>query len=284
MKRPKGGKPELPMSTASSNPQGDLQARLLFGGLLALTAVLIGGGVFWAGQRLSMAVTHAPIDWLSVGLMFISLIAMVFVLRSLIWMSFFASIMFAAKAGAWQSQEKLCRGAIHLWKVMPGAASTASLVLAQNLLGKNEGDRAIEIAELQWRRSGETAAADQNLALLCATAALAHQLRGGVKESITWNERSLGSFQLVVDQAANPKGLMAKLAASQSKQWIGPLRMHQAVVHLHNANAYFSTMNYRQAKIHFKRAVECANLAPDSAQKKEVLQVAREQLGRLKHA
>ena len=125
---------------------------------------------------------------------------------------------------------------------------------------------------------------DQNLALLCATVGLAHQMRGNVRESITWNERAIESFKGVFDQVAKPKGLLAKFAASQSSQWIGPLRMHLAAVYLHNANAYFSTMNYRQAKENYKRAVDCANQAPDTAEKKEILQVAREQLARLKHA
>lgn len=283
-KRPKGAKPELAINTTESNPAGDLQVRVLSAGLVSGSILLFGAGAFWAGQRLSTALTHSPVDWLSAILMIATVAIMLFVLRSLVWMSFFGAIMLAARLKAWKSQESLCRLALRMWRIIPAAASTASLVLAQNLLGQDKSEEAIKIAEEHWQRSGSAGKPDQNLALLCSTVGLAYQMRGEARESIAWNERAIGSFKGVMEQVSNPKGLMAKFAASQSSQWIGPLRMHQAVAHLHNANAYFSTMNYRQAKENYKRAVDCANQAPDSAEKKEVLHVAREQMARLKHA
>ncbi len=287
MKRQRGPKPELPINTAASNPIGDLQARALFGGLLCASTLLFGTGVFWASGQLIEACKHTPVDWVSAVLMAVSLVAMVLVARSLVWMSYFGAIMFATKKQAWRAQEVLCRSAIMLAKVIPGAASTASLVLAQNLIGQNKSQEAITVAEEQWLRSTGpkgTVKPDQNVALLCASAGLAHQLAGDVRASITWNERAIEAFRSVLDSVAKPKGLMAKLAASQGSHWIGPVRLHLAVVHLHNANAHFGTMNYRAAKENFKRAIDNANQAPDSADKKEVLKVAKEQLARLKNA
>jgi tetratricopeptide (TPR) repeat protein len=284
VKRPKGQKPEIAINTTETNEKGDLQAKALLAGLLILAAALLGGGLFWTGSRLYAAVMHAPVDWVSVAFSVTTIAIMFFVARSLVWLSYFGAILFASKAKAWRSQESLCRQALGLWRVIPGAASTAALALAQNLLGQEKYDEAIKVAEEQWQRFGSSAKADQNLALLCATVGLAYQMRGNARESVSWNERSIEGFKALFEQVANPKGMMAKLASTQSSQWVGPMRMHMAVVYLHNANAYFGMMNYRQAKENYKRAVDAANQAPDSNEKREVLNVAREQMSRLKHA
>jgi hypothetical protein len=285
MKRPKGQKqPELGINTTETNEQGDMQTNAIFGGLLLVAFGIFGAAAFWSWHNASTALSHQPIQWVAVVLPVLFLAGMVLVTRSLIWASFFASIMFATKTKAWRSQENLSRLAIKAGPVIPGAASTAALVLAQNLLGQSKIDEAIAVAEEQWQRSGSKASADQNLAQLCSTVGLAYQLRGSMRESIAWNDRAITAFQGVLDQMANPKGFVAKLAASQGTQWIGPLKMHVAAVHMHNASAHMSQMNYRQAKENFKKAVDYANQAPDSAEKTEILRVAREQLGRLKHA
>lgn len=284
VKRQRGPKAQLPLNTAESNSQADLKTRLLFWGLLSGSILLFGSGVFWAGQRLEIALTNSPVDWVAIVLLTVGFAVMVLVLRSLVWMSFFGAIMYATKTKAWRSQESLCRTAIKGWRILPGVASTASLVLAQNLLGQSKPQEAINVADDQWQRLGTSGKPDQNAALLYATSGLAYQMLGNARESITWNERAIEGFKGVLEQVEKPKGLITKLVAAQGTRWVGPVRMHLAVVHLHNANAYFSQMNYRPAKENYKRAVDLANQAPESAEKKELLQVARDQLARLKHA
>lgn len=284
LKRPKGAKPELGIDTTQTNPRADSQVKLLFVGLLSLTVILAVLGIFWTVSHLVLSVAHKPTDYIGVVAMTAGTTLILLFARNFVWMSFFAAIMFASKTKAWNSQEYLCRLAIRLRKIIPAGYSTASLILAQNLLGKSKSDDVIEIAQKQWEQVGSKAKNDQNTALLCATAALAQQLKGNTRESISWNNRAIAAFKGILEQIANPKGIMSKILASQSRHWVGTIHMHLAVVLTQNANCHFNLMNHHQAKESYKQAVENANRAPDSPEKREILRLSREQLGRLKHA
>lgn len=274
---------QFPVNTEESNEKGDRQAKLLFTGTLTLSVLLTIGILLFHAQHLYESLSQAPVDWVNVGIFTLGAALTLWIGRGLIWLSLFGATMFAAKRKAWKSQEELCRTAIKNRGFFPGGAVTAALMLVQSLVSRGQNEEAIQVGEEQWGRYGSNAKHAQNLAPMCTMLGLAHQIKGETKQSVTWNERAIESYQKVLEQVTKPKGL-TRLAVMQSPNLASSVNMQLAVAYFNNAMSHFNQMNYRPAKDNYRKAVEHANLGPESQEKMEILKVSKEQLARLKHS
>lgn len=273
----------LPINTQESNRSADRKAKAIWIALLSLSGLLCVLGLFVAGWQVYAALTARPIQWLglTVGAVCIPLVFLLS--RGLVWLAYFAAIMYAAKNKAWYMQEELCHKVLGLWKIIPGGASTGAVMLVQSLFSRGKFDEAITVGETQWQRFSGDQRHDQSLAPLCASIAVALQVQGRPKDSISWSERAIASYKRVMEQMANPKGILQKLAASQQANWSTQMQAQLSLAHFNLASAYFNTMNHRHAKENFRQAVEYGLKSGDTPEIKEVLRVSKEQLARLKH-
>lgn len=278
------GKVNFPNEGMPSNVVADKQARLLFMALLTVSLVLVTGGVLWSGAQVMYALNHAPINFFQLGVGIVCLVILFFIGRSMVWLSLFGSLMFAQKANAWEAQQFLCDRAMKLKKLIPGGATTAALLLIQGYISRGEIDETIKIGQQQYEEFGNDPKQMQNLAPMYSTLGLAFHMQGVWRESITWNDRAIEAFRVLLDQFKNKRGLVAKLAGTQSVEWTKNIHTQLAVTYFNNGTNHFNLRNQRVAKDCYRQAVEHANQAPDFPEKADLLKVSREQLSRLKHA
>ena len=281
----KGKRPELPQSKPS-NADADKKAQLIFVAVSITALLLVLGGLFWSVSMLINGVSggFAHAHWAAVILGGITLGITIFLARSLAWLSYFAAIMYAARAQAWESLERLCRSALKRWRIFPGGASTAALMLVQSLVGRGEFDEAIAVGEEQYKLHGEDPKFSQSLSPMYTSLGMAFQVKGDSRQSLIWTERGIEAMQKALDELAERKSWQAKLAGPQAAEWTKSLRMQLCVAYFNTANCYFQQNNYRQAKQFYKLAIDTTNQAPDFPEKADIVNVSREQLSRLKHA
>ena len=280
----RGQAPELPINEAESNKLGDRICTGLSLGLIAAAVAMLVGGLYWGGSNFVQAVTAKPPEIASAIIMAGLCVVSVFAARSLFWMSFFGSIMLASRMNAWKTVESVGRRALKLHKYIPNGSGWASMALVQSLVGRGQFDEAIAVADDEWERSHEDEKQLQNLGPLCAAVGIAHQVKGDLKQTMTWNERAISALTASLEQLAKPqKGLLASATASQSAEWSGQVKSQLAVAHFNNATIHFNGMNYRAAKANFKKALDFANQSPDFPQKSDIVNVCKEQMSRLKH-
>jgi tetratricopeptide (TPR) repeat protein len=280
----KGKRPELKLDEAPSNATSDRNAQLIHVAAWILTASLVGGGLYWGVMLVNAGFNHGQIQWgpavggaAAIGIS-------IFLARSLAWMCYFAAIMYAFKTQGYDSLERLCRSALKNWKVFPGGAATAALMLVQNLVSRGKFDEAIAIGEQQWEMHGQNPKFNESLAPMYTALGMAYQVKGEPKESIKWTDRGLEALQRSLDELVNKKNWQAKIAGPQGIEWAKQLRMQLAVASFNNASNYFNQMNYRQAKQLFKQSLDYCNQSADFPEKGEIMRVSREQLSRLKHS
>ena len=195
---PKGKRPDLRLNTAPSNEVADKQAQMVFIGVSAFCVLLIGGLVFWAVTLVVGGWNAGHINWAPVVVGSLMIGVSMFLARTLAWLSYFAAIMFAMKANAWESQERLCRSALKRWKIFPGGASTAVMILVQSLVSRGEFDQAIAIGEEQWALHGEDPKFNESLAPMYSSLGMAFQVKGQPKEAVVWTERGIDDNILMV--------------------------------------------------------------------------------------
>lgn len=277
--------PAIPVNDAPSNARGDLFAGLAFFGLLGLAVCLVFGGGIFCSTLFIQSLTKSPIDWFGALIMALSVVASVFVARNLTWLAFFASTMIAARMAAWKTLESVTRRALKLYKVLPNGSAWASAALVQSLVNRGIYEEALNLAELEWERTGTDAKQAQNLGPMCFAAGIATQAGGDLKTTMKWNERAITALNNCLEQLAKPpKGFFAKAASSQGSEMAKQVRMQLAPAYFNNATIYFNSMDYRRARENYRLAVEHAMKAPDFPQKKEMVRSAQEQITRLKHS
>lgn len=281
---PKGGgkRPELPVNKTESNASADKQSMVLFSALAAGTVLLFATALVWGASLIVGGITASP-NWIAILSGFVIVSTSIFIVRSLAWLSFFASIMYAFKSGAWKTQEHLCRVAARWWRFFPGGGSTAATLLVQSLVNRGEFEEALSVGEEQFQIHAGNPKAAQNLAGMYVTLGMAAQMRGESKSSISWNERAIEALLASIEELTTKKSWFSRLAGGQAKEWTGSLRTQLAVATFNNATAYFNTQNHRQSKAQYKKALEYANLAPDFPEKRDLTKVCSDQLSRLKH-
>ncbi len=278
------GKVAFPNQGQPSNLVADKQAKLLFMGLLTGSFVLVTAGMFWAVAQFISSVNQSPIVWLGIVLSIACVVVLLLIARAMLWLSIFASLMFAQKANAWETQQFLCQQAMKLKKLIPGGASTAGLILVQGYINRGEIEETIKLGQQQHDEFGNDPKQVQNLAPMYSTLGLAFHMQGAWRESITWNDRAIEAFAKILEQFAKKKGIAARLVGSQTEEWMKNVHTQLAVTCFNNGTNHFNLRNQRGAKESYRQAVEHANKAPDFPEKSDLLKVSREQLSRLKHA
>jgi len=274
-----------PVNSAPSNEQGDKYAMLLFYSAEALAVILLAAGVGFSVTNMVNALNAHPLNWSLCIWMTLALAATFIFARSLSWMGVLGSVLLAGKLNAWQSQDDICKKAQKMQKLMPSGAAWSSMVLAQSLASRGKYKDAIEVAEAEWARNGDSDKNDQTLGPTCATASYAYQMEGETKGALTWNERTITTLGRAVENLKKPKkGLMANAMSAQSGQYVGQCQLQVGAAYFGNANIYFQQNNFRQAKENYRKSIEYLAQAPDSEQKIEILKVAKEQMARLKHS
>lgn len=278
------GKVAFPNQGQPSNVIADKQAKLLFMGLLTGSFVLIAAGMFWAAAQFIASVNQSPIGYLGIAASVICVVVLLFIARAMLWLSIFASLMFAQKSNAWDAQLFLCEQAMKLKKLIPGGASTAGLLLVQGYINRGEIEETIKIGQQQHDEFGRDPKQVQNLAPMYSTLGLAFHMQGAWRESVIWNDRAIEAFAKILEQFAQKKGIAARLVGSQTEEWMKNVHTQLAVTCFNNGTNHFNLRNQRSAKESYRQAVEHANKAPDFPEKADLLKVSREQLSRLKHA
>lgn len=276
--------PQIPVNTEESNARGDRMSLALFIALLVISLLTFAGGVYWSTTNFVNALNRTPMDWNTMILMTLALSASVMVARSLLWLSYFGTVMLSARMGAWKTCEATCKRAIKLPKSLSRGSAWASVALVQSLVGRGKYDEALAAANEEWQRSSADAREAQNLGPLCVTAGMASQVKEDMKESLSWNERAIDCLNKAMEELSKPKkGIIGKAMAPQSAEWTGQFRTQLAVAHFNIAGIYFNKQDFRRAKENFKKAVDHATQAPDFHQKSDIIKHGRDQLGRLKH-
>jgi tetratricopeptide (TPR) repeat protein len=217
--------------------------------------------------------------------MFITLTFSVLAARAVLWMSVFGPVILGSRMGSWQSLETFCRKGMALSAIQPGGSALLSTALVQSLVNRGQYEAALSAAESEWARSGSDDRQAQNLGTMCFAAGVAKQAQSDLKQAQLWNERAISVLNKSMEQLQKPpKGLMAKLQASQSGQVIGQLKIQMAAAYFNNATIYFNNQDFRRARENFKMAVDNAVKAPDFPQKAEIIKFGNEQIQRLKHS
>jgi hypothetical protein len=284
MGAPKGKRPELRLDAAPSNEAGDKQAQMIFIGLSLFSIVLVCGGLFFSIATLIGGINSGHFLWGAIVGGAIGIGVCIFLARALAWMSHFGAIMYAMKVRAWESQERLCQSALKNWRIHPGGAAMAALMLVQSLVGRGQFDEAIEAGQEQWKLHGEDPKFAETLAPMFTSLGMAYQVKGDPKEAIVWTDRGISAMQRSLADLSEKKTWRAKFAGLQGIEWTKQLKMQLSVAYFNNATSYFNQMNYRQAKQAYKQALDACNQAPDFPEKDDIVRVSREQLTRLKHA
>ena len=276
-------RPELRLDVAPTNEAADKTAQLIYIGLSVFSVVLIGLLLWWAISSLVGGITGGHLAWGAIIGGAVGIGACIFFGRTLAWLSYFGAIMYSMKTHAWVSQERLCRSALKKWRIFPGGAATAALMLVQSLVSRGQFDDAIAIGEEQYKLHGNDPKFNESFAPMYTALGMAFQVKGELKESITWTDRGIQALERALSQLLEKKTWQAKMAGVQGIEWAKQLRMQLCIAHFNNATSYFNQQNYRQAKQLYKEALDYANLAPDFPEKGDVVRVSREQLSRLKH-
>lgn len=280
----KGKRPDLKLDSEPSNAIADRNAQLIHIGAALLAALIVGGGLYWGVVLVMAGWNHGHILWPQAVSGAAAIGVSIFLARSLSWMCYFAAIMYAFKTHAFESLERLCRSAIKRWKIFPGGASTAALMLVQSLVSRGKFDEAIEIGEQQWTAHGHNPKFNESLAPMYTALGMAFQVKGELKDSIKWTDRGIEALQRSLDELVAKKSWQSKIAGPQGAEWAKQLRMQLAVASFNNASSYFNQQNYRQAKTLFKQALDYCNQSADFPEKGEIMRVSKEQLSRLKHS
>lgn len=279
----KNNKPAFPNQGLPSNPIADKQAKMLFMALLTMSFVLVAGALFFAVAMIIAALKSNPMNYFGVAGAVVAIVATFFVARTLLWMSLFGSLMYAQKSNAWEAQLFLCEQAMKLRKLIPGGATTAALLLIQGYISRGDIEQTIKIGQEQYETFGKDPKQVQNLAPMYSTMGLAFHMQGAWRDSIVWNDRAAEAFSKILTNFKERKGIVAKLAGSQTTEWTKNIETQLAVTHFNNGTNHFNLRNYRAAKDSYRQAVEHANQAPDFPEKNDLLKVSKEQLSRLKH-
>lgn len=172
-----------------------------------------------------------------------------------------------------------------LRKLLPGGSAWLTTALVQSQVNRGQYDAALAASQGEWDFYSKDEKQRTNLGTLAFTAGLAQQGLGNIKESQVWNERAIEILNKSLEQLSQPqKGLVAKLASTQSEQALGQLRMQLAAAYFNNATIYFNSNDHRRAKEMYKLAVENAKKSPEFPQRNEMVKFGQEQLARLKHS
>lgn len=273
----------LPVSTTESNAAGDKLALLVLFGLLAIAAGTMIAGIIYGIHGISAA-TQPPIDWTKLVISLLVAVASAFAARSIAGLSLFGAVMLASKQGAWKSLEQISSKSLGYKRVLPGGTAWLSTALVQSLVNRGQYTQASEIAQSEWNQCGDNEKQKQGLGTLCFAAGVAKQGEGDMKQSQLWNERAIATLEKSLEELKQPpKGVMARLASTQSSQFEGQIKVQLAAAYFNSATMYFNAMDHRRAKENYKRAVENAVKAPDFPQKQDIVKFANDQLARLKH-
>lgn len=273
----------LPINTEPSNAKGDRLVYAAHYGLLAAAVILLVAGVSWSASTFIPAVS--TLQWGKMIVATLTLAATFLLSRFLFWMSFFGSIMLAARNGGWSSLEKIGERAIKVGRLIPNGTAWASMALVQSLISRGQYKGAVVVAESEWNRSGNDRKQAQNIGPMCVAAGMALQTEENFKGTLTWNERATEKLNAVIEEINKPKkNFFEKAASSQNAQFEGQVRIQLAAAHLNTATIYVNMQDYRRAKENYKKAAENAAKAPDFPQKGDILKNANEQLQRLKHS
>lgn len=279
----KGKRPELPTNTEETDAGTDKKAHGLFLLMCLSSFCLVALGMLLSVREGIFAMYASPVNWFGAIVGVLGVAASVLLARALLWASFLLPIMYASKKKGWQSVEDLCRRALKLWKVIPGGASTAAVMLVQSLLTRGEYDEAVKFAEGEWERHNTDIEYNKSLAPMYSAIGMVQQATGDYKGSITWNERAIQAFDNLLVQLKSGKGLMAKMAKAQNNQLIANVQTQLAVSHFNNAQSYFNQRNHRAAKDAYRKVLEHINEAGDFPEKSDLVHATKEQLSRLKH-
>ena len=280
-----GGSQALPVNDAPSNEAGDrLTYGVLFGLLLVAVATAVGA-LIWGVIGVVEASHMHPVDWMKLVLSVMIGASSVWVARSIAGLSLFGSVMIASKKGAWKALEAIGTKGCDYRRFLPGGASWMSTAVVQSYVSRGQYKKPIDLAQREWDLCGDDDKQRQNLGTLCFAAGLANQGDGDMKQCQMWNDRAIDTMKKALEQLKQPpKGMMAKLAATQSPQLEEQLRIQLAAAYFNCATMYFNVMDYRRAKENYRNAVEHAVKAPEFPQKAEIVKFSNEQLGRLKHS
>jgi tetratricopeptide (TPR) repeat protein len=280
----KGKRPDFPVA-AESDAATDKQAKVSHYSILAGIVLLDAAAVAWGGHEIYTGATVHPHSTLSIVLGALTLVAAVFITRSMLWLSIIAPAMFAAKNKGWQSLEQLCRQGLAMSQLFPGNALTLSLMLVQSLLTRGELDQAIEIGTEQDKLHGNNEKSIDMMGPLYTSLGMAEQAKGNVRQAIPWNEKAIAAFQKTLERnATEKKNWLRKLAESQGGDVTGNLKTQLTVAHFNNATSYFNMQNYRAAKSNFQKAIETAAQSPEFPEKADIVRASREAMSRLKHS
>lgn len=280
----KGKRQDLKLDETPSNEVADKQAQMIYIGLTFLSILLVGGALYWAFFTLLSGVSGGHLNWAAIIAGSITIGVCIFLTRTLAWLSYFGAIIYAMKTNAWQSQQRLCRSALKLWRLFPGGSSTAALMLVQSLVSRGQFDEAIAVGQEQFNLHGKDPKFNESLAPMYSSLGMAYQVKGDPKESIVWTERGIEAMERALTQIAEKKTWQAKLAGPQGIEWAKQLRMQLCVAYFNNASSYFNQMNYRQARQLYKQTLDHSNQAPEFPEKAEIVRVSKEQMQRLKHS
>jgi tetratricopeptide (TPR) repeat protein len=279
----KGKKPELPTNTEESDAGTDKKAHGLFLLMCLFSISLVSIGMLLSVREGIFAFHANPINWFGAVVSLLGVAASVLLARALLWASFLLPIMYASKKKGWQSVEDLCRRALKLWKLIPGGASTAAVMLTQSLLTRGEYDEAVKFAENEWEMHNTDVEYNKSLAPMYSAIGMVLQAKSDFRGSITWNDRAIQAFDNLLAQLKSGKGLMAKLAKAQNNQLVANVQTQLAVSHFNNASSYFNQRNHRAAKDAYRKVLEHINESGDFPEKSDLIHATKEQLARLKH-
>jgi tetratricopeptide (TPR) repeat protein len=280
----KGKRPEFPVNAAESDATADKQAKFSHYSILAGCVLLDGAALAWGGHQIYSGATAHPPSTVSIFWGALTLVAAIFITRSLLWLSIIVPAMFAAKNKGWQSLEQLCRQGLAMSQLFPGNALTLSLMLVQSLLTRGELDQAIALGTEQDKLYANNPKSVDLMGPLYTSMGMAEQAKGNVRQAIPWNEKAIAAFLKTLEKnATEKKNWLRKLAESQGGDVSGNLKTQLTVAYFNNATSYFNTMNYRVAKSNFQKAIETAAQAPEFPEKADIVKASREAMTRLKH-
>jgi hypothetical protein len=280
----KGKRPDFPITAVESDAAVDKQAKLSHYSILAGCVLLDAAAIAWGGHEIYTGATAHPPVPVSIIVGALTLVATVFITRSMLWLSIIAPAMHAAKNKGWQSLEELCKQGLAMSRLFPGNALTLSLMLVQSLLTRGELDQAIALGTEQDKLYGNNDKSLDLMGPLYTSLGMAEQAKGNVKQAIPWNDKAIAAFQKTLERnATEKKNWLRKLAESQGGDITGNLKTQLTVAYFNNATSHFNSMNYRAAKSNFQKAIETAAQSPDFPEKADIVKASREAMTRLKH-
>lgn len=276
---------QLPVNTDPSDPRGDQLSTLALFGLLTLAVVVLIGGVYYGVSGFHSAFIQKPTDWLQCVVMSVVIVGSFLLARSVAWLAMFGTVALASRLGSWKMVETVGSKGPLLRKLLPGGSTWLTTALVQSQVNRGQYETALKAVQEEWDYYCNDEKQKVNLGTLAFTGGLAEQGLGNIKGSQAWNERAIDVLNKSLEQLSQPqKGMMAKLASTQSAQALSQLRMQLAAAYFNNATIYFNSNDYRRAKENYKNAIEHARKSPDFPQRDEMVKFGQEQLARLKHS